>query len=1511
MRRRLTGRKPSPQRKPEKRELPPTLHIAGVTYPHDVRVLNFDGRGMSMLPDWLGSVSSLTKLILRNNKLSSLPSLGGLENLESLNLENNVLVTLPPSAAELRSLKMLLLSQNMLKELPAVFGERLTRLAKLTVDSNQLAQLPPDFGRLSSLAEAHLEHNQLTALPESFGQLGALVALHLQHNQLSTLPASFGPRLNALSELHLQCNKLTALPAGFGDLAALVHLALDHNRLKGLPESFVRLRRLDSCSIAYNRLEVLPGAFGDLEALRELTLRDNQLLSALPDSFVRLRTLCALNVAGNALESLPEKFGELASLSDLDCSDNQLSVLPDDIGSLRALKRLSLASNRLSELPQTFTALASLERLDVSSNDLASFPHEIDSLREVTAFAYDDNLLPMPPPEARTATQQLAHFARMARKAMVFSRELRCVLIGAAGAGKTSLLRGLQQEETAMEAADESAKDDDAKVEEAQLEQTGVLEISHLTVGDGDGAVRLATWDLGGEQAYAAYQALYFSVGSLYLLCVSAADASSKEADALEEALGLPLDLLQAAAPGAAVLVVVTKCDLLLAQQPLAAGADAVGEAREVSMAEAAAEARERVETLIRARQRAYESRKDTSEATLHVVAAEGEAGGGGDRGRFLIPCVSTVGDDYETLSPCRRALEGLLLATGEGVSGGADGKEQQATAAAPVAALLPSVGQYVPKAVLAAIEMTRALREGREPKASVLKHAAKSTSAAAGMMTKRKKKRSASKVVRPYMSIGEARALWAVTVAPALTPPASPAAFEEALRLLVNQGRVLTSTGLLLLQPDFALSFVQPLLDHRLSHGFALPLVTKYGDEHRSRPMSTPEGEQTQTCKWLLASITRLVTRGELYEEALPLLWDPSGLDGAWPVHEPIESGAVEALLRQLIDTGLLCLAERSRLGRRWLLPSRLPAAPPDTLRAVWTPTASSWDSDTAWSVPTADEVVVELVYRLGPTAPPGIVGRVMAASCALGRTCDAWRGGALIEAYRGRGTRLLITLHSHATPPVANAATDLSDASAAPPAPANAGASSASPAGSAAGYELVLASRGCDHSDAWRFLSEVRARVELILADFPSLGREAVLGCPACICSGRADPTQWALRRGDPATGTGERRFECAACGVASCVPEVFAAAMELPQNINDGWGGAPLVLFRGPKPTGEVADDDPGRGDANDEGSDEGKEEEREEARLSSSGLVIGEPLEAARALHSILGLTKAQLREKMELGAPEIEKELIAISAGNPVAPRDKNGLTPADWVRYVCHEPSVERELPDGVRDRSDKSRTAGMSLVDFTELGPAKAAKLGIAQVLALRLCTCSIFRCVNGPLRRGCTPEAPHPLPALVGHLCTALAALRESTVELPDKGRGHAFRCVADFDLGGSDFLERGGIELGMASATSDRNSAIRDASRGGADAVVLLKIRLDDSSNSPPDLAWCSLFPKETEFHAPIREHAFPPCTHLLPVSGLGARPKPVEEQKKGAAGKEVTVRIIEVIASVPTLRGHAVE
>ena len=65
---------------------------------------------------------------------------------------------------------------------------RLSQLRILSVNNNQLTQLPLEICAVSALEELYVANNQLTSLPVAIGCLTKLSRLHAQKNKLRELP---------------------------------------------------------------------------------------------------------------------------------------------------------------------------------------------------------------------------------------------------------------------------------------------------------------------------------------------------------------------------------------------------------------------------------------------------------------------------------------------------------------------------------------------------------------------------------------------------------------------------------------------------------------------------------------------------------------------------------------------------------------------------------------------------------------------------------------------------------------------------------------------------------------------------------------------------------------------------------------------------------------------------------------------------------------------------------------------------------------------------------------------------------------------------------------------------------------------------------------------------------------------------------------------------------------------------------------------------------------------------
>jgi internalin A len=159
------------------------------------------------------------------------PEIGQLTSLTKLNLYNNQLTSLPESISKLSSLKSFDLGGNQLASLPEAITQ-LFNLEGLDLWNNQLINLPKSIGRLSNLTFLDLRRNRLTILPASIHSLHKLKQLYLGYNPDLAIPPEYlgtqneasdpTPILNYYFQLQAQTqkplNEAKVLLVGEGDV---------------------------------------------------------------------------------------------------------------------------------------------------------------------------------------------------------------------------------------------------------------------------------------------------------------------------------------------------------------------------------------------------------------------------------------------------------------------------------------------------------------------------------------------------------------------------------------------------------------------------------------------------------------------------------------------------------------------------------------------------------------------------------------------------------------------------------------------------------------------------------------------------------------------------------------------------------------------------------------------------------------------------------------------------------------------------------------------------------------------------------------------------------------------------------------------------------------------------------------------------------------------------------------------------------------------------------------------
>jgi hypothetical protein len=470
------------------------------------RELDLSKKGIKELPPEIGQLTNLTELDLGGNQLSSLPpEIGQLRNLTQLSLFNNRLINLPSEIGQLRNLIQFSLFNNQMINLPSEIGQ-LRNPTTLDLRSNQISSLPPEIGQLTNLTELFLIHNRLTSLPPQIGELTNLTTLDLSYNQLTSLPPEIGQMTNLVT-LDLSHNKLSSLPMEIGQMTNLARLSLSDNQLSSLPPEIGQLKNLTDIDLSDNQLTSLPPQIGQLTNLTTLVLSNNQLRS-LPSEIGQLRNLTELDLGGNQLTNLPMEIWQLTNLTRLYLSNNQLTSLPPEIGQIKNLMRCSLFENQLSSLPP--------EILDLNME----IKWEYEQFEEGIFLA--NNPWERPPVETikRGKKAIWVWFEALEKEGEKRLNEVKVLLVGYGGAGKTSLVRKLTTGKF---------KKDEPKTHGVRIKDWKIKADPSTSLRTGGEDITIHFWDYGGQGIMQATHRVFFSHRSLYILVIDARQESDPQ----------------------------------------------------------------------------------------------------------------------------------------------------------------------------------------------------------------------------------------------------------------------------------------------------------------------------------------------------------------------------------------------------------------------------------------------------------------------------------------------------------------------------------------------------------------------------------------------------------------------------------------------------------------------------------------------------------------------------------------------------------------------------------------------------------------------------------------------------------------------------------------------------------------------------------------------------------------------------------------------------------------------
>jgi Leucine-rich repeat (LRR) protein len=369
----------------------------------------------------------------------------------------------------------------------------------------------------------------------------------------------------------MRFRKVTRVDDNFATKYKEIHfLDLSDNVLNSLPECF-QLSTVKSISLQYNSL---------------VTLKVTHTMTKLVE----------LNLSGNKVDTFPnvESLRHMPSIQRLFLNNNSIREIPvESIMALRAtnLTVLNLAYNKLTSLPLEIGRLDSLCVFNLSDNDIEELPHTIlllsNLLKNSTSFNIQRNKLVSPPQEIADRSGLISimkHFrasgvdcsGHRTANDTVRATHLRMVVVGNEGAGKSTIIQQMSSAQLDAKSlvGDSPLLFAPTSMPESQLSQhvpnrirlqPAVREALRSLLGGSDGPELLAdpitvnVCDFSGQEMYHAAAEMFFSETSLHLVVFDlSVMATEHDCDMLVQYW---VDLIQARAPGSAIVVVATHID--------------------------------------------------------------------------------------------------------------------------------------------------------------------------------------------------------------------------------------------------------------------------------------------------------------------------------------------------------------------------------------------------------------------------------------------------------------------------------------------------------------------------------------------------------------------------------------------------------------------------------------------------------------------------------------------------------------------------------------------------------------------------------------------------------------------------------------------------------------------------------------------------------------------------------------------------------------------------------------
>ncbi len=335
-------------------------------------------------------------------------------------------------------------------------------------------------------------------------------------------------KLRNISELKLNAVPITELPSWLCELENLKILKITNAAIRRMPSEI--LRNLTSLCISNTQIEKLPKT--NTLKIKSLNI-SNTKISEIPRCYLS-QNLKELNMQWCNIEQMPEGISRIQNLELINFAGLRIKVLPESMASASKIKRIDISNTPIEKLPDWIQQTGKLEYLGLNRCKLKSISKEIIShlskrnfKNEQGDFTNKDHkgiyikqleLEDMDVRNFKKNNKELIKALIGIEESLTPSREMKIIVMGDQGVGKTTVIRHILDEgndnDFMISAGGLQAVDETVEIN-AYSSKIRLDNDAHITI-----------WELGSEPAVQPVHHMFITDESLYIIVLDARETN-------------------------------------------------------------------------------------------------------------------------------------------------------------------------------------------------------------------------------------------------------------------------------------------------------------------------------------------------------------------------------------------------------------------------------------------------------------------------------------------------------------------------------------------------------------------------------------------------------------------------------------------------------------------------------------------------------------------------------------------------------------------------------------------------------------------------------------------------------------------------------------------------------------------------------------------------------------------------------------------------------------------------